>query len=112
MALVRIGPAAAAAAIPRLIPLCSDPVREVRVAAYTALEGFGTLARAALPTLVQRLREEEKEDRFHAASAIDSIGLEDDTYSPQLEAAMDDGDETVIDFLYRAMTKLQEKTGG
>jgi HEAT repeat protein len=108
MALARLGPSAAPA-LGNLIVAATDSSPAVRNGAYTALGALGPSARAALPVLVQQLLNEGNESRFLVAGAIEKIGLEDDRFSPQLNEAMETGDETVITYLERAIASLRRK---
>jgi HEAT repeat protein len=106
-ALLHIGPAAAAA-VDGLVVACSDPVAQVRVNAYRALGMLGPLACTAIPALVQRLSKEDENIRFYDAIAIEEIGLPDDRYLPQLQAALEETtDETVATYLDRAIGKFR-----
>jgi hypothetical protein len=110
LALGPIGPEAASA-LDALIAAGTDPVPAVREEAYRALERCGPIARPALPVLVEQLGKEQEVPLFYIAFAIEAIGLEDERFFPQLIEAMGCGDQTVIDHLWSAMTKIRSDWG-
>ena len=90
-----LGKLRALAALKPLVKALRDSSERVREAAVRALANNGKDAKAAVPELLVRLREDKVDEiRRNSASALGSIGVEKDAV-PILIAALGDGDRYV-----------------
>jgi HEAT repeat protein len=76
----RIGPVAAQ----EILPLLKDKDPFLRYQAAHLLVGMGPEAKAAIPVLMDQLREADQNERYRAAEALEKIGLKAGTAVPAL----------------------------
>jgi HEAT repeat protein len=86
----RLAPTAADVVVPALVAILCDPDIDVRVAAVTAIDHFGLLARGAIPALTQAVGPGDAELRIAAMKALVATGSEAASAAPQIAAGLTD----------------------
>ncbi|MFX1563611.1 MAG: HEAT repeat domain-containing protein, partial [Promethearchaeota archaeon] len=80
---------------------------DVRTAATEAL---GAIGPAAVPSLIEALREDRPESRLMAIKALARIGLLPDEAIKNLEEALQDPDENVQTAARKALKRIKSET--